>query len=383
MLTFIQRDIEQAVSTATPPQAVVVIGPRRCGKTTLLQHIVKKFNEPSLFYSCDIPADRDKIRFETRSDVEAFLRLSPNIVIDEAQLVPDIGLMLKLLVDVNETRETPSRIFVTGSSALELAGGIKESAVGRIVERRIWPFSMKEIAAHYSWGFVDANLGNLMIYGTYPAVIRDWENAPDTLEGYTEAILFKDLFRLSDIRRSSKFVDLVTTLCYRIGSEINFDSLARDLGLNKETIQRYITLLELCSIVKVVPSFSRNLDNELKKGKKVYFTDLGIRNALIRDFSPLSSRRDAGAIWENFFFMERIKMHDTLRDRKRMFFWRTKGNVPNELDFIEEKDQSMEAFECKLSPKAQAKPGEAFHRAYPDCPIHVVNPTDCLKFMGM
>lgn len=382
MSSFVPRAIEEAVASATPPQAVVIIGPRRCGKTTLLKHILKKFNEPSTFYSCDFPADRDKIHFETRSDVENFLRLSPNIVIDEAQFVPDIGVMLKLLADVNETREKPSRIFVTGSSALELADGIKESAVGRIVERRMWPFSMKEIAEHQSWGFVQENLGNFMIYGTYPAVLQDLDNAASILENYTEALLFKDLFRLTDIRRSSKFVDLVSTLCYRIGSEINYESLARDLGMNKETVQRYITLLELCSIVKVVPSFSRNLDNELKKGKKIYFTDLGIRNALIGDFSPLSTRSDAGAIWENFFFMERVKMHDTLRDRKKMFFWRTKTNSPNELDFIEVRDRTMEAFECKLSPKAQAKPGEAFLRAYPECPVHVVSPTTCLPFFG-
>lgn len=382
MSGFIQRDIEDAVASATPPQAVVIIGPRRCGKTTLLKHIVKKLPEASTFYNCDLPADRNKIRFETKNDVENFLRLSPNIVIDEAQLIPNIGLMLKLLVDVNETRESPSRIFVTGSSALELADGVKESAVGRIVERRMWPFSVKEIAAHRSWGFVEENLSNFMIYGAYPAVVRNFEDAPSTLEGYTEALLFKDIFRLTDIRRSSKFVDLVSTLCYRIGSEINYDSLSRDLGLNKETVQRYITLLELCSIVKVVPSFSRNLDNELKKGKKIYFTDLGIRNALIGDFSPLSTRSDAGAIWENFFFMERVKMHDTLRDRKRIYFWRTKTNTPNELDFIEVRDQTLEAFECKLSPKAQAKPGEAFHRAYPECPIHVVTPENCLQYFG-
>ncbi|MGN1209125.1 MAG: ATP-binding protein, partial [Duodenibacillus sp.] len=231
-------------------------------------------------------------------------------------------------------------------------------------------------------GYIAENLGNLMIYGTYPAVVQNFEDAPETLQGYTEALLFKDLFRLTDIRRSSKFVDLVSLLCYRIGSEINFDSLARDLGLNKETIQRYITLLELCSIIKVVPSFSKNLGNELKKGKKVYFTDLGIRNALIGDFSPLSTRSDAGAIWENFFFMEPVKMHDTLHDRKRMFFWRTKTNTPNELDFIEVRDQTMEAFECKLSPKAQPKPGEAFLRAYPECPIRVVAPENCLPYFG-
>ena len=380
MSGFIQRDIEDAVATVTPPQAVVIIGPRRCGKKTLLKHIAKKFSEPSSFYSCDIPADRNKIRFETRNDVESFLRLSPHIVIDEAQLVPNIGLMLKLLVDVNETREKPSRIFVTGSSALELADGVKESAVGRIVERRIWPFSVKEIAADRSWGYVQENLSNFMIYGTYPAVVQNFEDAPSTLEGYTEALLFKDLFRLTDIRRSSKFVDLVSTLCYRIGSEINFDSLSRDLGLNKETVQRYITLLELCSIIKVVPSFSRNLDNELKKGKKVYFCDLGVRNAVLRNFAPLTSRpNEIGALWENFFFMERYKRHVYDQDFTEMYFWRSTGTNAQEIDFIEIQDGKLTAFEAKYQKDKALMPTQ-FVRSYGEVPFHVVNMRNGWKF---
>lgn len=188
---------------------------------------------------------------------------------------------------------------------------------------------------------------------------------------------------MAEIRRNNKFVDLVTALCYRIGSEINYESLGRDLDLSKLTVQRYINLLELCSIVKVVPSYSKNLDNELKKGKKVYFTDVGVRNALIGDFSPFSTRVDAGALWENFFYMERVKMHDTLRDRKKMYFWRTKGYQPKELDFVEVVNQRMEGFECKLSDRASANVGVDFKKSYPACQIHVVTPNNCLPFFGM
>ena len=188
-----------------------------------------------------------------------------------------------------------------------------------------------------------------MIYGTYPAAVKDFEGAIDTLSDYVDGILFKDVFKLADIRRNSRFVDLVSLLAYRIGSEVSLESLG----------------------------------NELKKGKKIYFMDLGIRNALIGDFSPLSERPDAGQLWENFFFMERVKIHDTLRDRKRIFFWHTKTNKPNKLDFTEVRNREMEAFECKLSEKAKAKPGNAFLSAYPECRIHVVTPSNALPLLGM
>lgn len=383
MTNFIRRAQEQSIANATPPLAVVIIGPRRCGKTTLLKELVKQFSGTVRWFNCDLRKHVQQLQPETTGDVEAILRMSPIIVIDEAQKVPGIGNVLKLLVDANEQRQDPVRLFVTGSSSLQLSCGVKESAVGRFKERKMWPFSMKELADHWNWGYVQEHLENFMIFGCNPQVIQDFDEAPETLINYREGILFRDLLQLVELRRISQLTDLVTKLSYRIGSIINYESLGAEIGLSRLTVQRYIDLLELCNIIKVVPSYSRNLDNEMKKGKKIYFTDLGIRNALIEDFSPFSSRPDAGAIWENFFFMERLKMHDFSLDRKRLFFWRSKENKPKELDFIEVRNQEMQAFECKLSPKAQANPGEAFRKAYPDCPIHVVTPENALRFFGM
>ena len=173
---------------------------------------------------------------------------------------------------------------------------------------------------------------------------------------------------------------LVKHLAYNIGSEVNYDNLAREIGLNKTTVADYIQLLEQCFIVKICPSFSRNLSNELKKGKKVYFCDNGIRNAIIGDFSPMSARRgqDAGALWENFFFMERVKLHSIRNDFTDMYFWRTTSNNPHELDFLEVKNEKIRAFECKLSPNAKARPRK-FMTAYPDSSIQVVTPNDLMK----
>lgn len=383
MPDFIRRAQEQSVAEATPPQAVVIIGPRRCGKTTFLKELVKTFPGTVRWFNCDLYSHVRMLQPETTGDVEALLQLAPTLVIDEAQKVPDIGNVIKLLVDANENLEKPVRIFVTGSSALQLADGVKESAVGRWRERRMWPFSMKELADHWNWGYVQENLEKFMIYGCHPQVIQNFEDATETLIDYREGFLFRDLLQLAEMRRSSLLTQLATKLSYRIGSVINYESLGAEIGLSRLTVQRYIDLLELCGIIKVVPSYSQNLDNELRKGKKIYFTDLGIRNALIEDFSPFTNRPDAGAIWENFFFIERMKMHDFALDRKRIFFWRTKENKPKELDFVEVRDREMEAFECKLSPKAQAKPGVAFSKAYPNCSIHVVTPQNALKFLGM
>ena len=191
-------------------------------------------------------------------------------------------------------------------------------------------------------------------------------------------------FALADIRHNDKFMYLVKFLAYNLGSEVSYDNLARETGLNKTTVADYLQLLEQCFIIKICPSFSRNLSNELKKGKKVYFCDNGIRNAIIGDFSPMSARRgqDAGALWESFFFMERVKLHSIRNDFTDMYFWRTTSNTPHELDFLEVKNEKIRAFECKLSPNAKARPGK-FSTAYPDAPIQVVTPNDLMKLWLM
>lgn len=378
-MPYIQRELQPQITRETPPKAVVIFGARQIGKTTLLTEL-SQYEKSVRWFNGDLITDHRQLQFSSSTDVELTLRQADTIIIDEAQRFPNIGLILKQLVDVNVRLNLGKKIFATGSSSLELAKGVKESAVGRLVHRQMWPLSISEIAAAKGWGEISQNIERLMIYGTYPAVFTDPDHAESTLRNYCDGVLYKDLFALAGIRQNEKFMHLVKLLAYNVGSEVNYDNLARDTGLSRTTVADYLQLLEQCFIIKICPSFSRNLSNELKKGKKVYFCDNGVRNAIIGDFSPMVARpsQDGGALWENFFFMERVKLHSIRNDFTDMYFWRTTSNNPHELDFLEVKNERIRAFECKLSSSATARPGK-FTTAYPDAPIDTVTPDDLMR----
>lgn len=378
-MPYIQRELQPQITRETPPKAIVIFGARQIGKTTLLTEL-SQYEKSVRWFNGDLITDHRQLQFSSSTDVELTLRQADTIIIDEAQRFPNIGLILKQLVDVNVRLNLGKKIFATGSSSLELAKGVKESAVGRLVHRQMWPLSISEIAAAKGWGEISQNIERLMIYGTYPAVFTDPDHAESTLRNYCDGVLYKDLFALAGIRQNEKFIHLVKLLAYNVGSEVNYDNLARDTGLSRTTVADYLQLLEQCFIIKICPSFSRNLSNELKKGKKVYFCDNGVRNAIIGDFSPMVARpsQDGGALWENFFFMERVKLHSIRNDFTDMYFWRTTSNNPHELDFLEVKNERIRAFECKLSSSAKARPGK-FTTAYPDAPIDTVTPDDLMR----
>ena len=378
-MPYIQRELQPQITRETPPKAVVIFGARQIGKTTLLTEL-SQYEKSVRWFNGDLITDHRQLQFSSSTDVELTLRQADTIIIDEAQRFPNIGLILKQLVDVNVRLNLGKKIFATGSSSLELAKGVKESAVGRLVHRQMWPLSISEIAAAKGWGEISQNIERLMIYGTYPAVFTDPDHAESTLRNYCDGVLYKDVFALAGIRQNEKFMHLVKLLAYNVGSEVNYDNLARDTGLSRTTVADYLQLLEQCFIIKICPSFSRNLSNELKKGKKVYFCDNGVRNAIIGDFSPMVARpsQDGGALWENFFFMERVKLHSIRNDFTDMYFWRTTSNNPHELDFLEVKNERIRAFECKLSSSAKARPGK-FTTAYPDAPIDTVTPDDLMR----
>ena len=378
-MPYIQRELQPQIIRETPPKAVVIFGARQIGKTTLLSEL--SLHEKSVrWFNGDLNTDHRLLQFSSTTDVELTLRQADTIVIDEAQRFPNIGLILKQLIDENIRLNLGKKIFATGSSSLELAKGVKESAVGRLVHRQMWPLSISEIAAAKGWGEICQNIERLMIYGTYPAVFTDPDHAEATLRNYCDGVLYKDLFALAGIRKNEKFMHLVQLLAFNVGSEVNYDNLARDTGLSKTTVADYLQLLEQCFIIKICPSFSRNLSNELKKGKKVYFCDNGVRNAIIGDFSPMAARRgqDASALWENFFFMERVKLHSIRNDFTDMYFWRTTSNNPHKLDFLEVKNEKIRAFECKLYLSAKAR-HRKFTTTYPDAPIQTVTPDDLMK----
>ena len=364
---YIPRKIERDLSGKKQSnRAEVLFGPRQVGKSTLLAHIIE--NQATHLLTGD-----DENDIKILSDPSSYLPLlkdHPNLVIDEAQYIPSIGRVIKRMVDNNETR---CHIFVTGSSSLDLAGGVMESAAGRINTYSLWPFSLEELAQNSSWLEVKRGLNERMIYGCYPTVINEPQYAREYLRDFVNSVLYKDLFNLAEMRKPTDLRKLVSYLAYNIGSEIKYATVSSELGISSKTIERYVDLLESCFIVKVVPSFSRNPQSEIKLGKKIYFIDNGIRNALINGgFNPFASRTDTGALWENLFFTERLKKHSYSKDGTEIYFWRTR--FLQEMDFVEITDGQMKAFECKVTARIRGKSIRAFQNAYPNCRITVATP---------
>lgn len=377
---MIPRDLTTRILNATPPKAVIIYGPRQAGKTTLIKNLPNLGNVA--FLNGDRPRDINRLQsLQSAGDIDVMLSSADTIIIDEAQNVPNIGRIVKMLVDANQK----TKIFLTGSSVLELAHGVRESAVGRIVNRNLWPLSLHELANEYGWGYVQTNLERFLVYGTYPATVTDPDSAVEQLIDLSGDLLFRDVLSLQEVRSPSSLRHLLELLAYRIGQEVSYESLARETRMHSQTVERYIDILEKCFIIKRCNSFAKNLDNEIKKGKKIYFCDVGLRNAIIDDFTPFGSREDAGRLWENFFFMERLKKHDLERSFVRQYFWRIRGKkirqstgqeseFSREIDLVEVRDQHMQAFECKLNPRQKDNGGAEFRSAYPDCPINVVTP---------
>lgn len=363
---YIRRELEATILRGTlRNRAELILGPRQVGKSTMLDHLVQNQRFIKL-------TGEDEDDLSILADPKTFLTLTqqfPNVIIDEAQFVPNIGRVIKRLVDNNTT---DSRIFVTGSSALDLGGHLKESAAGRFNSYNLWPLSLEELAEHSSWIEVKRQINDRMIYGCHPDVINDPAHAKEYLLDFTDSILYKDLFKLAEVRKPTDLTKLVTFLAANVGSEIRYGSIASELGIQNKTIERYVDLLASCFILKVVPSWSRNPTAELKLSKKIYFYDNGIRNALLKNFAPVPAREDKGALWENLFFTERLKLHAFRRDGGEIYFWRTKKQ--HEMDFIEIVNGTIAAFECKAGNKINSTSIKAFSRAYPNIPVTVVSP---------
>ena len=363
---YIRRELEAPILRGTlRNRAELILGPRQVGKSTMLDHLVQNQRFIKL-------TGEDEDDLSILADPKTFLTLTqqfPNVIIDEAQFVPNIGRVIKRLVDNNTT---DSRIFVTGSSALDLGGHLKESAAGRFNSYNLWPLSLEELAEHSSWIEVKRQINDRMIYGCHPDVINDPAHAKEYLLDFTDSILYKDLFKLAEVRKPTDLTKLVTFLAANVGSEIRYGSIASELGIQNKTIERYVDLLASCFILKVVPSWARNPTAELKLSKKIYFYDNGIRNALLKNFAPVPAREDKGALWENLFFTERLKLHAFRRDGGEIYFWRTKKQ--HEMDFIEIVNGTIAAFECKAGNKINSTSIKAFSRAYPNIPVTVVSP---------
>jgi uncharacterized protein len=365
---MVKRKLESQILEMTHNGKILLIsGPRQVGKTTLLRQLVNQRDEKTLWLNCDNPDDRSDLTDATVTSLSNLIGSNTLVIVDEAQRVKNIGLTLKLIVD----NIPNSQVIASGSSALELANEINEPLTGRKREFHLYPFSTQEMAEDSSEREEKRLLEARMIYGFYPEVVKNPNDARDILGEITSSYLYKDILTLDQVRKPVILQKLLLALALQVGSEITFNELGNTVGIDKETAEKYLDLLEKSFVVFRLNSFNRNMRREIKKGKKVYFWDNGIRNAIVNNFNSLSLRNDVGSLWENFIISERMKFLHYNKIRSNVFFWRT--TTGKEIDWIEERDGKIHAFEAKWNPKRSSFLPQGFEEAYPGSTFQVVN----------
>lgn len=342
-------------------KVILVFGPRQSGKTTLMRAVTEKSGIDPLWLSGDEPDIRGLLAEATSTRLKSLLGGKRLVIIDEAQRIANIGVTLKLCADTLPDVQ----IIATGSSAFELAGVTSEPLTGRKYEYHLYPLSFGELAAHHGLLEEKRLLEHRLIFGLYPEPATSPGEERELLSLLAESYLYKDIFALGIVKKPALLDRMVQALALQIGSEVSYQELGQLIGADKETVERYIDLLEKAYVLFRLPSFSRNLRNELKNNRKVYFWDTGIRNAVIRNFNPLHLRQDTGALWENFLVAERLKAnHYAGRDANR-WFWRTYAQ--QEIDYLEERDGVLSAWEFKWRASRPPRIPKSFLTTYPGC----------------
>lgn len=358
-------------------KAIIINGARQVGKTTLVQSIAQNHFSSHLYLNGDEPDTLYKL---DNISTEQLARLVSNrdlVIFDEAQRIPNVGLVLKRIID----RYPEKSVLAIGSSSFELNRQIQEHLTGRKFEYYLFPFSTSELIEHLGYPEERQNLERRIIYGNYPDIVLNESHSEELLHNLTHSYLFKDILALQDIRKPELLDRLIQALAYQLGNQVSYNELSRTVKADKETIERYINLLEKCFVIFRLPSFSKILGNELKKSRKIYFYDLGIRNAVISDFRWLDQRQDVGALWENYLIAERIKATTYQRKNIRRYFWRT--TQQQEIDYIEQHDTTLKAFEFKWNSKAKGKFSKTFTRTYPRAETKLITPQNYLEFIDI
>ncbi len=372
---MITRSIENIIQNKLfSGKAIILLGARQTGKTTLLKKIFAN-NSDCLWFNADEPDTIALFENATSSRLKLFFGNKKIIVIDEAQRIENIGLKLKLITD----QSVGIQVIATGSSAFELANNINEPLTGRKWEYRLFPLSFGEMVEHHSFLEENRLLPHRMNYGYYPEVVTSVGNEKEVLKQLSESYLFKDILMWERIKKPEKLIKLLQALAYQVGSEISYNNLASLLEMDNQTVEKYIQLLEQTFIIFRLQAFSRNHRKELKRGRKIYFYDNGIRNALIANFNIPEMRQDIGALWENFLISERMKYLHYNNIWANSYFWRTRDQ--QEIDYIEERDGKLFTYEIKWNPKKASKLSTTFAKTYPNHEFEMINRNNYEKFI--
>ncbi len=337
-------------------KAIIIVGARQVGKTTLIKNLLQE--KKYLFLDADDPTIRQLLSSPNTEQIRTILGDYKIVFIDEAQRIEGIGLTLKIITDQFKNVQ----LFVSGSSSFDLGNKLNEPLTGRKWEYELFPITWEELEKKE--GFIKATqqIENRLLYGFYPEVLNNQGNEREILKNLASSYLYRDILAFSEIRKPEILDNLLLALSLQMGSEVNYNELAQTIGVNKITIQKYIDILEKGYIVFRLNSFSRNIRNEIKRNRKIYFYDNGIRNMIIGNFNQLKLRTDIGALWENFLISERVKQNIYKDTFSRMYFWRTKQQ--QEVDFVEEKDGKIYGFEFKWKAKSKIKLPETFIKTY-------------------
>lgn len=356
-------------------KAIILIGPRQVGKTTLLKQIAK--NEDNILWiNADNIEDRELLAHSSSTRLKAIIGNNKIVIIDEAQRISDIGIKLKLIID--EIKNV--QLIATGSSSFELSNQINEPLTGRKYEYKMYPLSFNELVQNSNLLDELKMLEHRLIYGSYPDIINNYGNENEILQQLSNSYLYKDILEWNKIKKSDKLIKLLQALSFQIGNQVSYHELGQIVGLNSETVESYINLLEQSYVVFKLSSFSRNLRNELKKSHKIYFYDNGVRNSVIANFNPINLRNDIGALWENYLLSERIKYCAYNKIYSNKYFWRTHSG--QEIDYIEEREGKLFAYEFKWNINKKVIVPKSFKNAYLDSSFELINPDNYEKFIS-
>jgi len=377
---MIQRKlIDKLLKACFQNKVIILLGARQVGKTSLLKELVKQMNKSSIWLNADESDVLEAFSAATTSTqlIQLIGQKNQLVIIDEAQQIPDIGRKLKLIFD----NKPEIQIIATGSSAFDLQNNTAEPLTGRKKTFYLFPISYPETIQHTSSLEAKRLLDTRLVYGFYPEVVNNPGNEKEILIEIAQSYLYKDILQLDNIRKPSHIEKLLRALAFQVGSEVSHNELAQTIGnIDTQTVEKYLDLLEKAFVIYKLPAFNRNLRNEIKKGKKYYFYDNGIRNVLISNFTLPEMRQDKGALWENFLISERLK-HNSYSGRfVNSYFWRTHDRA--EIDYIEESEGILDVFEFKWKEQKVRFPA-SFLQAYPNHQTGVVNRKDFEAFVGV